>query len=136
MTCPNKKEVGNPVIASFLLSAEDEKLSRARLQVQERLKAYLPVISKQIASQAKKAIKRINEEMPTLILVYNELAEAAQMNASIALGQEHSLFNNDISCRYNARSPYLKCAVAPKNNCRECPFYESKELRVEARQSD
>lgn len=33
----------------------------------------------------------------------------------------------DITCRYNARSPYIRCAVNPAGPCKECPYYESTE---------
>ncbi|MCX7593675.1 MAG: DUF6464 family protein [Fischerella sp.] len=33
----------------------------------------------------------------------------------------------DISCRYNARSGYLRCAVNPSGPCEGCRYYESKE---------
>lgn len=31
----------------------------------------------------------------------------------------------DISCRFNARSPYLRCAVNPLGPCDECNQYQS-----------
>ncbi|MEC4819740.1 MAG: DUF6464 family protein [Scytonema sp. PMC 1069.18] len=33
----------------------------------------------------------------------------------------------DISCQYNARSGYLRCAVNPSGPCEGCRFYESRE---------
>jgi Family of unknown function (DUF6464) len=33
----------------------------------------------------------------------------------------------DISCKYNARSGYVRCAVNPSGPCEGCRFYESKE---------
>lgn len=30
----------------------------------------------------------------------------------------------NISCRYNARSPYIRCAVNPAGPCSECSQYE------------
>jgi hypothetical protein len=35
----------------------------------------------------------------------------------------------DISCRYNARSGYLRCAVNPSGPCEGCRYYEAKEFR-------
>jgi hypothetical protein len=35
----------------------------------------------------------------------------------------------DITCRFNARSPYLRCAVNPAGPCKDCPCYESIEFR-------
>lgn len=40
------------------------------------------------------------------------------------------LFIGDISCRYNARSPYLRCATNPNGPCEGCLHYESRILRV------
>jgi hypothetical protein len=33
----------------------------------------------------------------------------------------------DISCRFNAHSPYIRCAVNPEGPCKECRYYEPKE---------
>ncbi|MBW4632161.1 MAG: hypothetical protein KME30_09730 [Iphinoe sp. HA4291-MV1] len=33
----------------------------------------------------------------------------------------------DISCRFNARSGYLRCAVNPSGPCEDCRFYEPRE---------
>ena len=32
----------------------------------------------------------------------------------------------DISCRYNARSPYIRCAVSPGGLCENCREYQDK----------
>lgn len=31
----------------------------------------------------------------------------------------------DISCRFNARSPHVRCAVNPSGPCQDCRHYES-----------
>lgn len=35
----------------------------------------------------------------------------------------------DMTCRFNARSAYLRCAVNPGGPCKGCPYYESIEFR-------
>lgn len=30
-----------------------------------------------------------------------------------------------VSCKYNARSPYIRCAVNPSGSCEDCRHYES-----------
>jgi hypothetical protein len=30
-----------------------------------------------------------------------------------------------VSCKFNARSPYIRCAVNPNGPCQECRHYES-----------
>lgn len=30
-----------------------------------------------------------------------------------------------VSCKYNARSPYIRCAVNPNGPCQDCRYYES-----------
>ncbi|PZU97298.1 MAG: hypothetical protein DCE90_07005 [Pseudanabaena sp.] len=30
-----------------------------------------------------------------------------------------------VSCKYNARSPYLRCAINPDGPCQDCRHYES-----------
>lgn len=34
----------------------------------------------------------------------------------------------DWSCRFNARSTHIRCAVNPIGPCRECPYYEPLEF--------
>jgi hypothetical protein len=34
----------------------------------------------------------------------------------------------DITCQFNARSPYLRCTLNPSGPCQKCPHYESIEL--------
>lgn len=31
----------------------------------------------------------------------------------------------DLTCRFNARSTHLRCAVNPSGPCKDCPYYES-----------
>ena len=38
-----------------------------------------------------------------------------------------SNFIGDPSCRFNARSPYIRCAVNPCGPCENCSQYEPKE---------
>uniref|UniRef100_A0ACD5GPM7 DUF6464 family protein n=1 Tax=Desertifilum tharense IPPAS B-1220 TaxID=1781255 RepID=A0ACD5GPM7_9CYAN len=33
----------------------------------------------------------------------------------------------DLSCRFNARSAYLRCAVNPSGPCQGCPYYQGKD---------
>ncbi|WP_373538969.1 DUF6464 family protein [Chamaesiphon sp.] len=33
----------------------------------------------------------------------------------------------DLSCSYNARSPYIRCAVNPDGLCQDCRHYHQKE---------
>jgi hypothetical protein len=33
----------------------------------------------------------------------------------------------DLSCSYNARSPYIRCAVNPDGLCQDCDHYQRKE---------
>jgi hypothetical protein len=33
----------------------------------------------------------------------------------------------DLSCSYNARSPYIRCAVNPDGLCQDCRHYHKKE---------
>ncbi len=33
----------------------------------------------------------------------------------------------DISCQYNARSAYIRCAINPSGPCKECRYYEMRE---------
>lgn len=33
----------------------------------------------------------------------------------------------DLSCTYNARSPYMRCAVNPDGLCQDCRHYQNRE---------
>ncbi|MGL5084043.1 MAG: DUF6464 family protein [Microcoleaceae cyanobacterium] len=33
----------------------------------------------------------------------------------------------DITCKYNARSSHMRCAVNPQGPCQGCPYYEMQE---------
>ncbi|AFY48905.1 hypothetical protein Nos7524_3102 [Nostoc sp. PCC 7524] len=36
----------------------------------------------------------------------------------------------DISCKFNARSGYLRCAINPSGPCQGCRYYEAREWGV------
>ncbi|MDY6785984.1 MAG: DUF6464 family protein [Cyanobacteriota bacterium] len=51
----------------------------------------------------------------------------------------HDYFIGDLSCHYNARSPYIRCAVNPSGPCEGCSSYqprEHSETRIEKWDSD
>ncbi len=37
----------------------------------------------------------------------------------------------DLSCNFNARSPYIRCAVNPGGLCQDCRYYEGSGVRGE-----
>lgn len=47
--------------------------------------------------------------------------------SSGGITEEYHRYIGDLSCRYNADSPYLRCAVNPSGPCKDCPYYESKQ---------
>jgi hypothetical protein len=40
----------------------------------------------------------------------------------------------DISCQFNARSPYIRCAVNPLGPCQECPHYQPRDEGLGSRE--
>lgn len=36
----------------------------------------------------------------------------------------------DITCQFNARSAYIRCAVNPYGPCKDCPAYEPRSIDV------
>lgn len=36
----------------------------------------------------------------------------------------------DLTCQYNARSNYLRCAVNPEGPCQGCPYYKAQTIDV------
>lgn len=59
-------------------------------------------------------------------------AERRQLRRLLTLPIDHQYVDGigaligDFTCRYNARSPYVRCAVNPFGPCKECPHYEAK----------
>ncbi len=41
----------------------------------------------------------------------------------------------DISCKFNAQSGYIRCAVNPSGPCQNCRYYESRELASSEKKS-
>ncbi|MBE9114836.1 hypothetical protein IQ249_02895 [Lusitaniella coriacea LEGE 07157] len=39
----------------------------------------------------------------------------------------HDYFIGNLSCRYNARSPYIRCAINPNGPCENCPHYQPRQ---------
>ncbi|MGE5659702.1 MAG: DUF6464 family protein [Actinomycetota bacterium] len=37
----------------------------------------------------------------------------------------------DITCQFNARSAYIRCAVNPYGPCQDCPYYEPRAIEPE-----
>jgi hypothetical protein len=56
---------------------------------------------------------------------------AAQLLGPPLQGQDYHFVEGlgyiigDLSCQFNARSPYLRCAINPAGPCKECPAYQS-----------
>ncbi|HEY9906592.1 MAG TPA: DUF6464 family protein [Thermosynechococcaceae cyanobacterium] len=46
------------------------------------------------------------------------------LNADYEYLEGQGYLLGDITCRFNARSPHLRCAVNPSGSCKECPHYE------------
>jgi hypothetical protein len=44
--------------------------------------------------------------------------------SSLAPGTGIDLIIGDITCQYNARSPYLRCAINPHGPCQDCSHYQ------------
>ncbi|MDJ1171349.1 DUF6464 family protein [Roseofilum sp. BLCC_M154] len=44
--------------------------------------------------------------------------------SSLAPGTGIDTIIGDITCQYNARSPYLRCAINPHGPCQDCSHYE------------
>jgi hypothetical protein len=42
--------------------------------------------------------------------------------------EEENLYHfiGNLDCRYNARSPFIRCAVNPSGPCENCPHFETK----------
>lgn len=65
--------------------------------------------------------------------------DAATLNSFRSLNRSHrspdshyvegvGYMMGDLTCRFNARSHYIRCAVNPQGPCQACPHYESIEL--------
>ncbi len=60
-----------------------------------------------------------------------QAAERRQIQRLLSLPAEYHYVEGvgaligDSTCRYNARSTQIRCAVNPSGPCKECPYYES-----------
>jgi type II secretory pathway pseudopilin PulG len=58
-------------------------------------------------------------------------AERRQLQQLLRRSNDHQYVEGigsligDFTCRYNARSPYIRCAVNPSGPCESCRSYES-----------
>ncbi|MGK7916686.1 MAG: DUF6464 family protein [Prochloraceae cyanobacterium] len=55
-----------------------------------------------------------------------QMGRVVRLHDESELEEVHSYFIGDLSCRYNARSPYIRCAVNPCGPCEGCSDYQSK----------
>jgi len=56
------------------------------------------------------------------------LAERS-LNPHDSLIEARDYLIGELSCRYNARSPYLRCAVNPDGPCEGCPHYQQRDRK-------
>ncbi|MDJ0743158.1 MAG: DUF6464 family protein [Xenococcaceae cyanobacterium MO_167.B27] len=57
---------------------------------------------------------------------FSYLSYGTNVTDSHLLGEELAVsYIGDLSCIYNARSPYIRCAVNPCGSCQDCPYYRS-----------
>ncbi|BAS58790.1 MULTISPECIES: DUF6464 family protein [Leptolyngbya] len=85
-----------PTILTFLLR------HRLELQAQERLQAAMAAAERQ--------------QLQSLLRLPPDYHYVEGVGALIG----------DFTCIYNARSPYIRCAVNPTGPCETCRLYESK----------
>ncbi|MBW4682366.1 MAG: hypothetical protein KME19_20070 [Microcoleus vaginatus WJT46-NPBG5] len=77
--------------------------------------------------------RRLAEARATSRLRAAREAAAARGLRSIAISpdapppERMGQFLGDPSCRFNARSAYIRCAVNPIGPCQECPQYQPRE---------
>ncbi|MFE4107180.1 DUF6464 family protein [Almyronema epifaneia] len=54
------------------------------------------------------------------------LSALAERSRDRCYGEPPSYTVGDLSCQFNARSPYLRCAVNPVGPCGTCQHYQAK----------
>ncbi|WP_375495607.1 DUF6464 family protein [uncultured Nostoc sp.] len=52
-----------------------------------------------------------------------EAIEAAY--SALLASRDEPRFIGDVTCKNNARSPYLQCAINPRGECQDCKDYEA-----------
>jgi hypothetical protein len=72
-------------------------------------------------SRARSDIRSAMEETATRRLQYNPPLPEEQYVEGVGF------LIGDISCQYNARSAYIRCAINPQGPCKECRYYEMRE---------
>ena len=64
------------------------------------------------------------ERTQRIIKYLHQNESLLELNRDGYLGIREQLTIGDTSCLYNAKSPYLRCAIAPESACDNCPHYE------------
>lgn len=67
------------------------------------------------ARQHERELNAFNNAVSLMGISSAEIAEVFKANQSIG----------DMTCRNNARSPYLRCAINPNGLCDGCEYYET-----------
>ncbi len=85
-----------------------------------------PVLSVWLMHRAKeRAQVRLRAAMQTSSVVWTRQSNQLPPDHYYLEGVGYLI--GDISCRFNARSPYMRCAVNPCGSCEGCPHYETRE---------
>jgi hypothetical protein len=81
-----------------------------------------PILSLWILHRAQVHYRQINSaEIPNPISVTLKALPPADMTCIDGFGY----VIGKVSCKYNARSPYIRCAVNPSGPCQDCRYYDS-----------
>jgi len=80
-----------------------------------------PILSLWILHRAQDHYRQVNLAIATPIPLRLKALPPADMTCIDGFGY----VIGKVSCKYNARSPYLRCAVNPSGPCQDCRYYDS-----------
>ncbi len=89
---------------------------------------FPPVLSlwviRKVHVRARSRLRRLSMTFPSVQRRYNIIPDESDRYYLEGVG----FLIGDISCRYNARSAHIRCAINPCGPCEGCRDYESREL--------
>ena len=82
------------------------------------------IISRKVKQQIRQADRRRNDSRAMICGTSRFRMDLSNYNYEGEIPPNNYL--GEPSCRFNAHSPYIRCAVNPMGPCEDCPSYEPK----------
>ncbi|MEM1368034.1 MAG: DUF6464 family protein [Cyanobacteria bacterium P01_H01_bin.15] len=85
--------------------------------------ALPPVFSLRLIPQVR---RRWQERLAQIRAKHFDPPASSFAITTVTVASEQSALLGDLSCQFNARSPWLRCAVNPSGPCENCRHYQAR----------